>query len=48
MFQDFKIETELDRKLLLGVLGIRRKEKEVQSGTMVTVEDYVHSVSTPL
>ena len=25
-FRDFKIENELDRKLLLGVLGIRKHE----------------------
>ena len=26
VFQDFRIETDLDRKLLLGVLGMRKKE----------------------
>ena len=33
VLRDFKIETELDRKLSLGVLGTRKKEKEVQNRT---------------
>ena len=46
--RDFKIETELDRKLLLGVLGMRQKEKDVQKETLVTVDEYMMSVSTPM
>ena len=47
-FRDFKIENELDRKLLLGVLGIRMHEKESLKETLVTVDEYMMSVSTPM
>ena len=46
-FRDFKIETELDRKLLLGVLGLKKKDQEFQKETFVTVDDFI-SVSTPM
>ena len=46
-FRGFKIETSLDKKLLFGALGTRVKENESRKNTLVTVSDFVRTVSTP-